>query len=403
MNEHIRRLIVCFDGTWNDEKGGKATNIVKMVRAITNTDAHGTCQFVFYNKGVGTAGSWASRVVEGAFGGGLNDNLIEGYRFLANNYLPGDEIYIFGFSRGAYTARSLAGFVACGGLFSPADLGGKLDQAVDVYRSDVAPAEKKVRMADLRGDRGHPDVRIRCVGVWDTVGALGVPAIVGLRSSKYSFHDVQLSNKVDVALHALAIDEKRRPFMPTLWVRKERDLELTNQVVEQVWFPGVHSNIGGGYTDAGLADASLDWLISRVAAETELAFDAGYLKEAVAPNALGAAIESRTMIYPVSKALPRRRMIGARFLSPPHAMHDDNGDDVVPRNEMLHISSLERWGKLCVTDEKEGGTKTSVYEPDNLRVVIEAAALAPDTAIPVVGWDGRILQPGTFQWPAKAL
>ena len=210
----MRRLIVCFDGTWNTpDKGDNPTNVVKMVRAI-RSEAGSVPQITFYDKGVGTGGP-LDRILGGASGAGLTANVVDGYRFLANNYVSGDEIYLFGFSRGAYTARSLAGLVGLTGLLAPIHLGGDLTKAVlGFYRDkDLNPAQKREKTAGLKLDR-YEDVRIRCVGVWDTVGSLGIPTDLGRRflGGKYYFHDVELSGMVDVALHAVAIDEKRGAF-----------------------------------------------------------------------------------------------------------------------------------------------------------------------------------------------
>jgi uncharacterized protein (DUF2235 family) len=261
----MRRFIVCFDGTWNaPDKGANPTNVVKLVRAVANL-ANGISQVTFYDKGVGT-GDVLDRIAGGASGKGLTEIMVDGYRFLANNYADGDEIYIFGFSRGAYTARSLTGFIGLAGLLSPLDLGSDLSQAIDVYRnSELSGEQKPEKIRELRLDRKQ-DVPIRCVGVWDTVGSLGIPGDLGRRllGAKFDFHDVQLSPKVEIALHAVGVDEKRSAFAPTLWVRPKDAPAPAEQVVEQVWFPGVHSNVGGSYADAGLSDAALDWMIKRV-------------------------------------------------------------------------------------------------------------------------------------------
>lgn len=139
----LRRLVVCFDGTWNTpDKGDVPTNVVGMVRAVRALDDGGVSQIVFYDKGVGTTNRIDS-ILGGAFGTGLLENVLDGYRFVANNYEPGDEIFIFGFSRGAYTARSLAGLIGLAGLLNPVDLGRRLQTVVETYRDKTLDHNKK--------------------------------------------------------------------------------------------------------------------------------------------------------------------------------------------------------------------------------------------------------------------
>ncbi len=143
-----RRFVTCFDGTWNaPDKGANPTNVVKMVRTIRNVDDDGVTQVTFYDKGVGTAGG-TDKFVGGGLGVGLTANVVDGYRFFANNYVPGDELYIFGFSSGAYTARSLAGLIGIAGLLDPTELGESMTKVKDIYRDpDVEPADKRAARA----------------------------------------------------------------------------------------------------------------------------------------------------------------------------------------------------------------------------------------------------------------
>jgi uncharacterized protein (DUF2235 family) len=245
---------VCLDGTWNrpDDKLN-ATNVVKIMRAIRHSDDDGIQQIAFYDKGVGTGGP-IDKITGGAFGRGLDENVRDGYRFLANNYEPDDEIYIFGFSRGPYTARSLAGFIGACGLLNKHEMG-RLMEAWEIYLTPKAKRDG-VRMGALHAE-ADTGVRIRCIGVWDTVGALGVPVerLKFMNRGKFQFHDTNLGAGVDCALHAIGIDEKRGPFAPTLW---QTDTPNPGQIIEQVWFAGVHSNIGGSCDDKGLSDLTLD-------------------------------------------------------------------------------------------------------------------------------------------------
>lgn len=255
----MKRLIVCCDGTWSTQDQKSPTNVVKLHRAITDAGEDGTRQVAAYVQGVGTK-MW-QRLAGGAFGWGLSQNVQEGYRFLVDNFEPGDEIFLFGFSRGAYTARSLGGLVRNAGILR-AEHGDKVDEAYALYRSrDKHPrGEESTR---FREEHSH-ETRIRCIGVWDTVGSLGIP-ITGVHLLKqvnrpWQFHDTDLSSRVDAGFHAIAIDEQRGPFTPTLWSTQP---DSEGQQVEQVWFSGVHSDVGGGYADDDLSDIALQWMVER--------------------------------------------------------------------------------------------------------------------------------------------
>ncbi len=242
------------------------SNIEKIARAIRPVTAHGTNQLVFSTNGVGTRG-FLDRLIGGAFGAGLNDDIIGAYRFLALNYQPGDQIYVFGFSRGAYTARSLVGMIATIGLLTPQGVArNRLESALRIYRN--RPREgTNIDIERFRADTYRNEVtpKIRLLGVFDTVGALGAP---GLTRKRYKFHNVELTTQIECARQALAIDERRLTFAPCLW--NTRDNTVTD--VKQVWFEGAHSDIGGGYPDTAPADLTLRWMVGE-AQRCGLVFD----------------------------------------------------------------------------------------------------------------------------------
>lgn len=271
----MKRLILCCDGTWNRADQAfngqlTPTNVIRLGYRIAKRDTAGRSQIIYYDQGVGT-GDFLDRGLGGAFGYGLNAHIFEAYRFLIANYEPGDEIFLFGFSRGAYTARSVAGMIRKCGILKRERVQ-DYAQALSLYRDAAQKPDDAIpslfrKTSSISGD--HP-IEIKCIGVWDTVGALGVP-IAGLRtltSSRYLFHDTELSGKVNFAYQALAIDERRDPFQPTLWTYKPKP----DQTVEQVWFSGTHSDVGGGFSDRGLSDISLEWMIEK-ACNAGLAFD----------------------------------------------------------------------------------------------------------------------------------
>jgi uncharacterized protein (DUF2235 family) len=307
----LKRIAIFCDGTWNRADAVEATNVVRLSQALSlSSEAQGDesiFQQMFYVQGVGSgrgAGK-LSRLVDrlggGAFGWGLTQNIEEAYRALAFSYQPGDEIYIFGFSRGAYTARSLAGLIRSAGIppragiFHIADAiaryrsGDKGTHPNDplsfAFRYKINPAlVTSTEEADWRKveglETGHL-LKIAYLGVWDTVGALGLPGHYGqiakAFNSKYSFHDAALSRSVASARHAVSIDERRGTFPPTLWdnLAKLNDGEISDtRPYQQLWFAGDHGSVGGGGDIRGLSDDALAW-IAKGARAAGLVFDPG--------------------------------------------------------------------------------------------------------------------------------
>ena len=268
----MKRLVICCDGTWNRADTKTVTNIEKIARTVQLEPARalGVQQMVLYLPGVGTAGYQTDKILGGAFGLGLFHHVLNAYRFLSINYQHGDEIYVFGFSRGAYTARSLAGMIGKVGLLErEAMIKGLLHEAGRRYRHapDQAWPEGWVEPEEFRARHCHPEVPIRFLGVFDTVGALGVP---GALSRRHQFHDVRLGKAVQAARQALAIDEPRMKFEPCLW--EVVDPPGPPDRIKQVWFEGAHSDVGGGYEEAGLADTALLWMVTEAQAHG-LVFD----------------------------------------------------------------------------------------------------------------------------------
>lgn len=265
----MKRIVICADGTWNlrdqkDKKTGKRrpTNVTKVARAITPRTVAGVDQVVFYHDGVGTGGL-ADKLTGGAFGAGIENNIRNLYRSIVYNYVPGDELYFFGFSRGAFTVRTLVGFLNLIGLVEKDD-DYFVPDLYECYEKGWKPGSPQWLVAHRKITNIRPCPPIRFVGVWDTVGALGAPGFIGKVASlsnqnKYDYHDVALHDTVENAYQALAIDERRTPFKPDLWVRPDN----WRGTLEQGWFPGVHSNVGGGYTPDGLANNALHWIVDK--------------------------------------------------------------------------------------------------------------------------------------------
>lgn len=283
-----KRLVVCCDGTWNLPDQRHPTNVTKVALAVAPADAEGTEQRVFYHHGVGS--NRRERLRGGAFGVGLSRDVRETYTFLVQNYKPGDELFFFGFSRGAFTARSTVGLVRNAGILRP-ECVGLVKEAYALYRSRTDTKTPRGREATLFRRSYSHEPRIRFIGVWDTVGALGIPGRSGLTArfnKRWAFHNTDLSTRVDAAYQALAVDERRGPFAPSIW--RVQKGAADEQRVEQVWFSGAHSDVGGGYAEHGLSDVALLWMVDR-ARGCGLAFHEGAFVHEPAPAESGDDID----------------------------------------------------------------------------------------------------------------
>lgn len=343
----MKRLIVCCDGTWQKLENPYPTNVVKMAQAVKPTASDGTPQIVFYDEGIGTGDDKKDKILGGAFGKGIDNNIQDGYRFLALNYVPGDEIYMFGFSRGSYTVRSLAGMIYNAGLLERRYIR-QAPAAYELYRDrdpKTAPSsDESVGFRQKYGDR----VPITLLACWDTVGSLGIPdlsPILGLDeiiNRKYRFYDTTLNRTIQNALHAVAIDEHRKAFDVT--PMKSDKTKAPDQKLMQVWFPGDHGCVGGGSEEQHLfSDAALQWTIdSMKKLGLGLDLDTSYIEPPIEYNAIGD--------FNIPKALlDKITQLGGRHIR----KIVDKVDDF--KIEDLHESVLERWRKV--------GT----YRPDNLK------------------------------------
>jgi uncharacterized protein (DUF2235 family) len=279
LGDGMAKNIVFFsDGTGNDDAPeGDNTNVVMLCRRALNDNAR---QVTKYDAGVGTEEDWLGK----ATGKGISRNIKDGYTFVAQHYEPGDHIFLFGFSRGAYTVRSLAALIElCGIPTREGSAGGQapqvaIDDAYSVYR--IADRNERLKKAaEFRARHAYPEHReenhqekraVRFIGVWDTVRSLGLP-IAGrnfeLPFWKHRFHNHDLSPHVRYAYHALSIDDRRRAYHPTLWNEPTQAQKAGKpQAFEQVWFPGMHRDVGGGYKERGLANITLRWMMERALA-----------------------------------------------------------------------------------------------------------------------------------------
>lgn len=273
-----KNIVVCSDGTGNTAIKGRGTNVFKIFEAVDlnghRTNPHLTPQVAIYDDGVGTEDFKPIKIFAGATGFGLARNVRQLYKALVRVYDPGDHIFLFGFSRGAFTVRTLAGFISRCGLLDLAkfETARALDKGVreayKMYRRYYRTALKKALFGDRdksKADRFRDknclpgQVPIAFVGVWDTVDAVGTPFhladFLNWAIYQFKFPNLELSANVERACHALAIDERRDAFLPVLWANDPR--------VEQVWFAGAHSNVGGGYPKQGMSLVALDWMMCQ--------------------------------------------------------------------------------------------------------------------------------------------
>jgi hypothetical protein len=375
----MKRIVICYDGTWNAlANPEEVTNVVRVAQAIKSVSANGITQMVYYNAGVGSGGP-IDRLMGGAFGAGLRDNVKRGLAFLSLNWDPeepgnkvADEIYVFGFSRGAYSARALAGVIgAIEGIPRQSSFD-QLETIWNYYRKSKEERERqRAEIADLIYTMpAEKKPIIKCVGVWDTVGRYGIPAGFGLAalarqatSWTRGFRDNMIGDHIEIGLHAMAIDEWRRAFSATAWVT---DKETDRRGVEQVWFAGAHSNVGGGYRRAGLSDLALIWMIARVGELTDLEFDDEYIQTHFWPCAACSLYRSnrglfggiRTYLRPIPEAIRAA------------------GDSIMPAqkaeriiNAKVHWSARDRLGRLGLVDE----TRYATYKPRNLPKNVDVA------------------------------
>lgn len=360
----MTKLIVCCDGTWNDD--ADRTHIFRLAQAAERLNDESIK--VFYDKGVGT--DFGAILRGGAVGKGLSKNIRQAYGWLVQNWQPGDEIFAFGFSRGAYTVRSTGGFLNFAGLLHPEDTGpiaengdnDLIEQAYEAYRMQRRePGQARTFLESPAHGRARRP-KIRFLGVFDTVGALGVPVnwvqqiLNRIDRFNVEFHDTTLSAEIDVACHALAIDERRGPFKPTYWTGRPAN----GQVVKQVWFAGVHSDVGGGYAEKDLAGLPLAWMLTE-AKRAGLDLWPGFADDPIAQDAAGEIHDSMDpgylAIHDLAPSIdPHDRPVGPQ---------QRNGLEIP--GEMLHQSVKDR-----IDGEAAGRLAAGVHDPYRPKALVDA-------------------------------
>lgn len=410
-----RRIILFLDGTWNSDDGtSPATNVVRLREAlkigveaieqraplpgkgsfaqgtVAGTDSEEFEYIVHYDRGVGTGPF--DRFIGGLTGEGLEDNIRQAYRFLSAHFRAGDEIHIVGFSRGAYTARSIVGYLFATGLLKPEHCTTEReDQAWRHYRT--SPGNRNCGDWFALKPYLHPSeqVTVKSVGVFDTVGALGIPAtpLRMLNQTKSAFHNTDLSSIVENSFHAIAIDEHRSAFEATLW-HTPKFKKFPKAHIEQVWFPGAHADIGGGYEawdarESGRQDIAFAWMLNRLRECAGLPF--GTLAPGAPAPALDCLPQAGTgaPIHRPWGKLNRVQQQACRAINQTGPRDSDGipikgrGVRVVglkpheePIGEMIHISALELLAAPGATWEGIEGTPP--YRSPNLLAVLPLIA-----------------------------
>ena len=387
-----KRIAVCLDGTWNVEDDN--TNVWRLKSLCAAQGSDGVEQVIYYSVGVGT--SYGERILGGMIGYHLDHEITQAYEWLIDRFEPDDEIFIFGFSRGAYTARSLAGFIAkCGLLIPGAPLGVK--QLYNRYRQGSEERTIWQLNADREAGKSHDlsteeqwmlkhsmRVPIKLVGVWDTVGALGVPAfhISGISRSTFGFLHTGLRLPIEHGFHAMAIDEHRAAFSPTLWTKtvhkspgsvSAAPRPLTS--VEQRWFVGAHANVGGGYESDLLAQKPLRWMMTK-ASGLGLAFKGDVDMDGDA-DSCPIMDSHRSFMHGAYRfaSRPYYRQIG----EPPRDTAQSTESNV---NETIDSSVFDRWRNNAEYRPKNLVNWAKSYNVNPEKITSSVLAHDPNTAVP---------------------
>ena len=269
-----KNIVVLCDGTGQIGGEGYNTNIYKLFNILEDRTKE---QVVYYEPGLGT--TWR-KITGNIFGVGMSKNIIKCYRFIFDNYEAGDKIYLFGFSRGAAMVRSLTYFIHHFGIL-PQSRPELIDEAYNIYKSieDKGHAEAStdalnqinLRAAEFVEKHHNMWTKIEFIGCFDTVAALGISQFSILdniidKFFKHKFQNFSLSDSVIRAYHALAIDDERKTFHPVLWgSAPEENQEGVKRRATQVWFCGMHTDVGGGYPEQTLSNIPLLWMIEKAA------------------------------------------------------------------------------------------------------------------------------------------
>jgi uncharacterized protein (DUF2235 family) len=358
-----KNIVICCDGTGNEIEGN-LSNVLKLFRILRKNDE----QVAYYDPGIGTIGQrsdWArvSQNTKGVFGlatgYGLDDNVMDAYRFLSQHYQPDDEVFLFGFSRGAYTIRVLAGLLNLVGLLRPNQLNVS-GYLLSAYKRCAESGDLRIAW-EFRRVMLTQTIQIKFLGAWDTVASVIVP-----RSDRMYYPSLQIlpftrtNPAVQIFRHAIAIDEKRRMFPVYPWDEGQEfkpnpfsKRASVLQDVKQVWFSGVHADVGGGYPEAesGLSKFPLNWMIEEAkgnglqintAMQNHLVLGrprAGSRQTYVAPDPTAPIHDSLTTGWKLIEWLPKKADSGDWYLP-------KGKTRAIPNNSLIHSSVFDRRSRI---------------------------------------------------------
>lgn len=295
-----KNIVVCCDGTQN-EYSKCNSNIVKLYSFLERNNN----QVTFYDPGVGTIstdifgrfiGSKIGMLLGSAFGYGLTENIEDAYEYIMNRYEPGDRLYLFGFSRGAFTVRALAGMLHKVGILQKGSVN------LIPYASKIYNTRNNDDIAKGFKETFSHECKLHFIGVFDTVASLGY--FFGKK-----FFNAKLNPDVKYAYQAISIDEHRKKFPISLWNEETKN---DNQIIEQVWFAGSHSDVGGGYKEDEASDFPLSWMLSK-AEKCGLKLTGDYYTD-LAPSTYSPILhESRTGFWKLWKEVKRKIPEGAKI------------------------------------------------------------------------------------------
>jgi hypothetical protein len=352
----------------------------RVYNSVKETAEDGTEQKRYYHPGVGTEDSLFNWLLGGSSGVGLSRYVLDAYRWLITTYRPGDRISLFGFSRGAYTVRSLAGLIAACGLLDttgldPPVIERQMKRVYRQYRQGPKDPRWNEGLRFTFNPENPEDIPVHFIGVWDSVGALGIPDTFGWLNlldppRRHNFHDVKLNPYVRHARHAVALDEIRGAYVPALWSEP-----VPGPDVKQIWFPGSHQDVGGGHREIGLSDGALKWMIDEARATVKLAFHEP-TDDQIRPDPLGVIHDdNRAVLGPLE---PLFGSLFDRVLEPifqprpravpridPTAPSDILADSVVTRAQRPPITSGPYRPTRTLAAGESATVEVSAYEPWN--------------------------------------
>lgn len=358
VDRPFKHIFLGIDGTWQAACNDVfSSNVYRMNVALSCQDKTERNPQIFnYSSGLGTANP-SARIAAGALAEGLDESVLQAYINLVSNYAPGDKIYVFGFSRGAVAARALTGFITHSGLLKS----NSSSLTEHAWRYFTGKKEN-VDYATLQRAHTHPDVKIEFLGVWDTVSG---PYKKDEVLKRYRFKGLKLDPCVKHGVHVISIDDSRSDFVPLLWSGSSNN----SQILEQIWMPGVHGDVGGGYSSAFLSTVSLLTMIDKLAeCNRNLGFDTTYIEGILLP-----VVERQDVVVN-----NEWKHYAGRFLKW-YGQHRRQVDQIDASNQFVHPLTTFITKKEIIIREMRGVYTPSYQLPTDPRGMLACAKFAPDS------------------------